>query len=403
VTYHWLLDGEEKSIDPFYTLTQEDVGKNISLFASYTDRSGYTETTDKTAVLRVTNVNDPPTGTLSILVNGKLPNAQKAAQKDTLEVKNTLNDTDGIGTDKDGKPIFTYQWLRDGAAIAGETGETHILTQADVNKIISFKASYIDLQGKKEDVISAGLSIDNVNDSPTGAVYITGVSNLGRTLSAAPQLIDLDGLGEMSYQWFRGETSITGATLSNYTLTQDDLKMQMRVTVAYTDGFGNQETASSQKMPLAVSISTKTTIGSDRITGTSKAEKITGLSGDDTLIGGLGNDTLTGGLGNDVFLFNTEKEMNKDTIVDFKTGQDKIDISNMDGDMKTAGKQGFTFIGNDAPFVKNDAIGKLRFDSQKHILYGSNDADIQPEFSIVLTGVDSLKSSDFIFIITPAS
>ena len=401
VTYHWLLDGKEISTDPFYALTQNDVGKNISLYATYTDRSDHDETTEETAVLRVTNVNDPPTGTLSILVNDKLPNAQKAAQKDTLTVNNTLEDVDGIGIDKDGKELFKYQWLRDGAAIAGETGETHILTQADVNKIISVKASYIDLQGKKEDVISAGLSIDNVNDSPTGAVYITGVSNLGRTLSAAPQLIDLDGLGEMRYQWFRGETPISDATLSNYTLTQDDLKMQMSVTVAYTDGFGNQETASSQKMPLAVSTSTKMTIGSDYITGTSKAEKITGLSGDDTLIGGLGNDTLTGGLGNDVFLFNTEKEMNKDTIVDFKTGQDKIDISNMDGDMKTAGKQGFTFIGNDAPFVKNDAIGKLRFDSQKHILYGSNDADIQPEFSIVLTGVDSLESSDFIF--TPAS
>ena len=402
VTYHWLLDGEEKSIDPFYTLTQEDVGKNISLYATYTDLSGHDETTYRTAVLRVTNVNDPPTGTLNIFVNtdDHAPTTPKAAQKDTLTVNNMLEDVDGIGVDKNGNKLFKYQWLRDGAAIAGETGETHILAQADVNKIISVKASYIDLQGQKENVTSAGLSIDNVNDSPTGSVYITGTPNVGRTLSAAPQLIDLDGLGEMTYQWYRGdviiENAIKNATQVNYTLTKDDVGAQISVTVAYVDGFGTPESKSSQKMSQVVTTSTKTSIGNDYITGTSKSEKITGLSGDDTLIGGLGNDTLTGGLGNDVFLFNNEKEINKDTIVDFTHDKDKLDVSRIDADIKTAGTQKLTFIGNDVPFVKGEAIGKLRFDSQKHILYGSNDADIQPEFSIVLTGVDSLELSDFI-------
>ncbi len=399
VTYHWLLDGEEKSTDASYTLTQEDVGKNISLFASYTDRSGYIETTDKTAVIRVTNINDPPTGTLNIFVNkdDHAPTTPKAAQKDTLTVNNTLEDLDGIGVDKNGKKLFQYQWLRDGAAIAGETGEKHILTQTDVNKIISVKTSYIDLQGQKENVTSAGLSIDNVNDSPTGSVYIAGTPNVGRTLNAAPQLIDLDGLGEMTYQWYRGDVKIENATQVNYTLTKDDVGAQISVTVAYVDGFGTSESKSSQKMSQTVTTSTKTSIGNDYITGTSKSEKITGLSGDDTLIGGLGNDTLTGGLGNDIFLFNNEKEINKDTIVDFTHDKDKLDISRIDADIKIAGTQNFIFIGNDVPFTKGEAIGKLRFDSQKHILYGSNDADVQPEFSIVLTGVDSLEISDFIF------
>ncbi|MEN9757889.1 MAG: hypothetical protein RL755_2076, partial [Pseudomonadota bacterium] len=270
----------------------------------------------------------------------------------------------------------------------------------DVNKIISVMVSYIDLQGQKEKVTTAGVSVDNVNDDPTGKVYITGIPNLGRTLSATPQLIDLDGLGEMTYQWYRGdviiENAIKNATQVNYTLTKDDLGTQISVTVAYVDGFGYSESKSSQKMSQVVTTSTKTSIGNDYITGTSKSEKITGLSGDDTLIGGLGNDTLTGGLGNDVFLFNNEKEINKDTIVDFTHDKDKLDVSRIDADIKTAGTQKLTFIGNDVPFVKGEAIGKLRFDSQKHILYGSNDADIQPEFSIVLTGVDSLELSDFI-------
>ena len=396
VTYHWLIDEQEMSTDPSYVLTQNDVGKNVRLYASYTDLSGFKEITEKTAVLRVTNVNDPPTGTLKILVNGQEPDSPKATQNAILSIKNTLEDRDGIGVDKEGKPLFSYQWLRDGATIAGETQSTHILTQKDVNKIISVMVSYIDLQGQKEKVTTAGVSVDNVNDDPTGKVYITGIPNLGRTLSATPQLIDLDGLGEMRYQWLRNNEPILNATQVNYTLTKNDLDKQMSVKVSYTDGFGNPETKISQIMPLAVSISTKTSIGSDDIKGTSKAEKIIGLSGDDTLDGGLGNDTLTGGLGADVFKFKSEKETVKDTIVDFKSGEDKIDLSDIDADVKTAGKQSFTFIGNDTPFIKNEAIGKLRFDSKTHILYGSTDADIQAEFSILLTGIDALEVSDFI-------
>ena len=52
-----------------------------------------------------------------------------------------------------------------------------------------------------------------------------------------------------------------------------------------------------------------------------------GGAGNDTLIGGLESDMLTGGDGKDVFIFNTAVANNIDTILDFVTGTDKIQLS----------------------------------------------------------------------------
>jgi Ca2+-binding RTX toxin-like protein len=63
------------------------------------------------------------------------------------------------------------------------------------------------------------------------------------------------------------------------------------------------------------------------LSGGSGRDALKGGAGDDTLIGGLGNDTLTGGDGNDVFVFNTATAKNVDTILDFVSGRDKIQLS----------------------------------------------------------------------------
>jgi Ca2+-binding RTX toxin-like protein len=69
---------------------------------------------------------------------------------------------------------------------------------------------------------------------------------------------------------------------------------------------------------------------SNTLTGNTGANTLNGGDGNDFLYGGLGNDTLTGGAGADHFVFNTtlNATTNKDTITDFVSGTDKIDLEN---------------------------------------------------------------------------
>jgi Ca2+-binding RTX toxin-like protein len=70
------------------------------------------------------------------------------------------------------------------------------------------------------------------------------------------------------------------------------------------------------------------------ITGDNIANRLDGGAGNDTLIGGNGQDTLKGGAGDDVFLYQLDNKAQLagiagDTITDFKTGHDKIDLSDI--------------------------------------------------------------------------
>ena len=85
--------------------------------------------------------------------------------------------------------------------------------------------------------------------------------------------------------------------------------------------------ASSAKNAVTISLVNQTDAFS--ITGGAGNDSITGGSANDTIFGGLGNDTLKGGSGSDVFVFNTalDGSLNLDTISDFATGTDKVQLS----------------------------------------------------------------------------
>src|SRR5688500_6575511 len=66
--------------------------------------------------------------------------------------------------------------------------------------------------------------------------------------------------------------------------------------------------------------------GNDIIAGGDCDDDIVGGAGNDRIIGGDGWDTLRGGAGNDTFIYNT-RGFDADTIADFDTNVDKIDLS----------------------------------------------------------------------------
>ena len=67
ITYTWKADGSTVGTGATYTLTQAEVGKTITVEASYTDGQGTAETVELVLLpAAVTNVNDAPTGSVTI-------------------------------------------------------------------------------------------------------------------------------------------------------------------------------------------------------------------------------------------------------------------------------------------------------------------------------------------------
>ncbi|MEQ9408343.1 MAG: Ig-like domain-containing protein, partial [Fuerstiella sp.] len=151
ITYTWKADGSTVGTGATYVVTESEVGTVITVEASYTDGHGTNETVSSAATAAVTNVNDAPTG--SVTIDNTTP-----AQGDTLTASNTLTDADGMGT-------ITYTWKADGSTVG--TGATYVVTESEVGTVITVEASYTDGHGTNETVTSAGTAaVTNVNDAP---------------------------------------------------------------------------------------------------------------------------------------------------------------------------------------------------------------------------------------------
>ena len=68
-SYQWLADGQiiSEATNDNFILTQNEVGKEISVSVSYTDDFGTFETVTSDATAEVGNVNDTPVGVPEVL------------------------------------------------------------------------------------------------------------------------------------------------------------------------------------------------------------------------------------------------------------------------------------------------------------------------------------------------
>ena len=99
----WMWPGRP---GPSYTLGNADVGHAIDVVAKYTDGHGTAESVASASTAAVTNVNDPPTGTVTI--------SGTVQENQVLTASNTLADADGLGA-------ISYRWQRDGVNVVGAT------------------------------------------------------------------------------------------------------------------------------------------------------------------------------------------------------------------------------------------------------------------------------------------
>lgn len=78
-------------------------------------------------------------------------------------------------------------------------------------------------------------------DALSGTVSITGTAKFGETLTANTTSLNYgsEGSGTLSYQWYRGDTAISGATSSTYTLVAADVGQTIKVQVKNSNNSGS--------------------------------------------------------------------------------------------------------------------------------------------------------------------
>ncbi|MES2677735.1 MAG: calcium-binding protein [Pseudomonadota bacterium] len=139
----------------------------------------------------------------------------------------------------------------------------------------------------------------------------------------------------------------------------------------------------------------------DIINGNNGNDKLIGDTGNDILIGGAGADNLTGGAGRDSFVFNffsessatidTNNITNIDTITDFKSGEDKIDLHNLN-----LLNHNISFDNNPNDDQTPEGLS-YHFDNDNNTVIEHHDGNQDHDFAIKIVGKVDLGGGDFGF------
>lgn len=283
LSYEWLRDGSPiagASDASTYQLTQADVGSVISVRVSYTDGFGTDEELFSNPTSAVANLNDAPTGSVSIT-------GAPAEGSILLANFGSIADEDGLGP-------FTITWLRDGVAIAGANAASYTLTPLDANADITVQVSYIDGQGFPEVLSSGDIGVGG----PVGSFF-------GGTPSADTYF---GGAGNDTIRGQAGDDLLTGGAYF------DDIMGEGGLDTLY-GGPGNDTLDGGADADLIGAGP-----GDDSMIGGDGDDAMYGAVGNDTGFGGLGNDTLGGFDGND----SLSGDGGNDTVGGF-FGDDSID------------------------------------------------------------------------------
>ena len=187
ISYQWSAAGTAitGATNSTLVLAEAQVGKTITATASYTDLLGHAESVTSGATNAVVNVNDAPTG--SVTITGT------PTQGQTLTAANSLADADGLGA-------ISYQWSAGGTAITGATSSTLVLADAQVGKTITVSASYTDGHGTAE----------SVSSNATVAVAVAPTPAPSPSPTPTPNPITVDGAtGSITTSTSNGQTTIT--------------------------------------------------------------------------------------------------------------------------------------------------------------------------------------------------
>jgi hypothetical protein len=268
VQWRWLLDGVSyregvsgpQWNEPHLVLTQDMIGKALSVEASYIDGFGALERVSR-SLGTIVNRPDPAEGRVwfDVIHDGTDAGLRQGA---TLAARHEIQDPDGMPADS----AIDWSWRAvqsESSWVEIGTGSTLTLTQDHVGQVIELVASFVDLQGGAHQLSSErSWPVDNRPDPlDLSRIRIEGSFDQGGSLRLVGHLIDLDlktstnpdgrlvvGDPGLIIEWLAWSSpnksrllEVAGPELS---LTQDLVGQRIQARISYNDTFGDVTTRS---------------------------------------------------------------------------------------------------------------------------------------------------------------
>jgi uncharacterized metal-binding protein len=166
------------------------------------------------------------------------PGVLRITQKPTISVDNgyvtgsTITATEGA-TNYD-EATVTFQWYRNGVAIAGEQGAEYTTVAADVAKKLTVVVSYA-AANYSSVAITLKTPTIKVGTLDAPEVATIGLSQPGTKLIAFGGYVTTETTSSVKYIWYRNGRAVLGQNSAQYTLTSKDAgaAISVRVTAIY--------------------------------------------------------------------------------------------------------------------------------------------------------------------------
>ena len=159
--YQWIAGGSDidGATGSSYLLTSSDQGQTIQVKVNFTDDADNQESLTSAETLAVAaKPNTAATGEPTI---SGTPQVEQTLTADT----SAISDGDGLSN-----VSYQYQWLRDGADIAGQTNSTYRLVSADQDKTIKVRVTFRDDADNAESLTSAATTAVLARSAPVDAL-----------------------------------------------------------------------------------------------------------------------------------------------------------------------------------------------------------------------------------------
>ncbi|WP_395657348.1 hypothetical protein [Nocardioides sp.] len=238
--YTWNRDGAAISGagTSIYTVSSDDSGARLSCTVRATNAKGSAQATSASVTVGGGGGGDGPTNQVPPVISG------------TPAVGQVLTCSTGFwsGGGPSDPIVYTYQWRRAGAPIAGETTATHTVVAADSGTALTCTVTAAS-SGGSASATSAAVTVGGSGTAPTNVSppTISGTASPGETLTCNPGTWSGSGIS-YSYAWRRGVTDAgSGPT---YTVLSSDVGLSLTCVVTATSAGG---TASAPSAAVTVS------------------------------------------------------------------------------------------------------------------------------------------------------